>query len=179
MASEQVEIFIHGAGMKPKVGSGAPAEALGDVLGRAGIVATDGTELLVFVGEWDEALTEADDVEDGVDQHTPSDATKTIEELELRRHHHVHVNRCRHVAVEAHFMSKDKRHRFSPATTVATATVWARKKFHLDPTTASEYVLQLCNSTEQPRGDQHLGELVKPGQCSLCFDLVKEVTPQG
>ena len=77
------------------------------------------------------------------------------------------------------FMSKGKRHRFSPAATVAVATAWARKRFHLDPATAAEYVLQLCKSTEQPRADQHLGELVKAPHCALCFDLVKEVTPQG
>ena len=31
----------------------------------------------------------------------------------------------------------------------------------------------------QPRPDTRLGELTKAPDCSLCFDLVKEVTPQG
>jgi hypothetical protein len=179
METEQLEIFFHGAGVKPTVAAAAVAEILRDVLARAGVDTADGRDSLVFVGECDEALSEADDVEDGADQHTPADATKTLGQLELERHRHVHVHRCRHVAVDVNFLGKTKRHRFSPATTVATATAWARKKFHLDPATAAEYVLQLCNSTEQPRADQHLGELVKAPHCSLCFDLVKEVTPQG
>jgi hypothetical protein len=179
MEVEQLEIFVHGAGMKPKVAAAAVAEILSNVLARAGVNIADGGDVLVFVGEWDEALTEADDVEDGADQHAPADATKTLGELELGRHRHVHVHRCRHVGVEVNFMSKGKRHRFSPAATVGAATAWARKKFHLDAATAAEYVLQLCKSTEQPRADQHLGELVTAPHCSLCFDLVKEVTPQG
>jgi hypothetical protein len=62
---------------------------------------------------------------------------------------------------------------------VGTVAEWARKKFHLDAATAHEYVLQLCNTTDQPRPDKHLGELVDAPQCSICFNLVKEVTPQG
>lgn len=179
MEAEQLEIFVHGAGMKPTVAAAGAAEILRDVLARAGVNTADGSEALVFVGEWDEALTEADEVEDGADQHAPADPTKTLSQLELHRHRHVHVHRCGHVGVEVNFMSKEKRHRFSPAATVAVATAWARKKFHPDPAAAADYVLQLCKSAEQPRADLHLGELVKAPHCSLCFDLVKEVTPQG
>jgi hypothetical protein len=76
--------------------------------------------------------------------------------------------------------SKDtKRHKFSPNTTVGVATDWARRKFHLDPAVAAEYVLQLCGATVQPRSDEHLGDLVHGDGCSLCFDLVKELTPKG
>jgi hypothetical protein len=57
-------------------------------------------------------------------------------------------------------------------------TKWARRKFRIDNAVASEYVLQICGTTEVPRSDVHLGELVK-NKCSLCFHLVKEVTPQG
>lgn len=179
METERLEVFVHGSGAKPAVAEGAPGETLQDVLLRVGAITADDTTLLVFVGECEEALSEADDVEDGLDQQAPSEVSKTLHELELHRHRHAHVHRCRHVAVEVHFAGKTKRHRFSPATTVAVATAWARKKFHLDPGTAAEYVLQLCNSSEQPRGDKHLGELVTAPHCSLCFNLVKEVTPQG
>ena len=85
----------------------------------------------------------------------------------------------RHVVVEIAFNGKTKRHKFSPSSTVATATQWARKKFRLDPAAAADYVLEICGKTEKPRPDKHLGELVKAGTCSLCFDLVKEITPQG
>ncbi|MFZ3327502.1 MAG: hypothetical protein WA231_17175 [Methylocella sp.] len=82
--------------------------------------------------------------------------------------------------VEVNFGGKTKRHKFSPATTIAVVTEWARKKFpNLDAAAAAEYVLQICGTTAQPRSDEHLGELVAAATCSICFDLVKEVTPQG
>jgi hypothetical protein len=31
----------------------------------------------------------------------------------------------------------------------------------------------------QPRSDEHLGDLVQGESCSICFDLVKELTPKG
>jgi hypothetical protein len=40
-------------------------------------------------------------------------------------------------------------------------------------------VLQFCGTTTQPRSDEHLGKLVDAPVCSLCFNLVKEVSPQG
>jgi hypothetical protein len=92
----------------------------------------------------------------------------------------VHRHHCRHVAVDVNFGGKTKRHKFSPATTVGVVTQWARKKFHnLDPAAAAEYVLQIVGTSTQPRSDEHLGELVGQTTCSICFDLVKEVTPQG
>ena len=91
----------------------------------------------------------------------------------------MHFHRCRHAEVEVNFGAKTKRRKFSPATTIGVVTQWARRKFHLDAAAASEYVLRLCNSTEQPRSDKHLGELVAPPTCFICFDLVAEVTPQG
>jgi hypothetical protein len=144
-------------------------------------VITEGQEeeLLVFVSEWEEALTEPDEVENGEDAHVPVDFSLTIEALELHRHRHVHVHKCRRVAVEVHFNGGTKRHRFSPATTIAVVTQWARRKFKLDPAAGAEYVLQICDTTNQPRPSEHLGELVEPPVCAICFKLVKEITPQG
>ncbi|HEX4826339.1 MAG TPA: hypothetical protein VFV19_18710 [Candidatus Polarisedimenticolaceae bacterium] len=179
MADQNVELFVHAQGAKPTVATGSAAETLRTVLVRAGVITGEGGEVYVFVGECGEALTELEDVEDGVDKHDPADVNLTLEELDLRRHRHVHVHKCRHVAVEVHFSGQTKRHRFSPATTIAVVTTWARRKLHLDPAAAAEYVLQLCNSTERPRADRHLGELVQAAVCSICFNLVREVTPQG
>jgi hypothetical protein len=85
-----------------------------------------------------------------------------------------------HVAVELNFGGKTKRRRFSPATTVGVVTEWARKKFrNLDPAAVAEYVSEICGTSTQPRPTEHLGELVCATTCSICFNLVKEVTPQG
>lgn len=178
MENEEIELFAHGEGGRPRVVPARRAETLRTVLGRFEEVG-GGDEILVFVGECEEALAEGDEVEDGADGHAPVDIDLTVEVLEIERHRHIHCHRCRHVAVEVNFGGAAKRHRFSPATTVGVAARWARRKFRLDPASAAEYVLQLCNSTTQPRAGEHLGELVKAPMCSICFDLVKEITPQG
>ena len=162
MGSHDLEFFVHTQGAKPVVVTASSGEILRDALLRAGIItAADAGEILIFVGECDEALREADDIEVGADEHAPVDPNLTLDELGVHAHHHVHCHRCRHVAVEVNFGGQTKQRRFSPATTIAVVTEWARKKFHLDPAAASEYVLQICQSTEQPRADRHLGELVR------------------
>jgi hypothetical protein len=179
MAGEAIEMFIHSQGAKPKVAVAGPHEVLRDVLVRAEVITEDREELLVFVGECKEALVEPGEIEDGEDAHHPVDVALTIEALELHRHRHVHVHKCKRVAVEVHFNGRTKRRRFSPATTIAVVTQWARKKFDLDPAAGADYVLRICDTTMQPRPSEHLGELVEAPVCSICFKLVKEITPQG
>jgi hypothetical protein len=179
MAGEELELFIHRQGEKSKLAVARPHEVLRDVLVRMEVIQEGADEVMVFVGEWDEVLREPDEVEDGEDQHEPVNVLLTIEALELHRHRHVHVHKCKRVAVDVNFTGGTKRHRFSPATTIGVVTQWARKKFKLDGAAGAEYVLQLCKSTKQPRSGEHLGELVEPPTCAICFDLVKEITPQG
>ena len=180
MESQEVEHFLHGQGIKPVVVIAARGDTLREVLIRAEMIRDGQDKVFVFVGECEEALGEPAEIEDGADQHEPVDIDLTLEVLEIHRHRHVHVHRCRHVAVEVNFGGKTKRHRFSPATTVGVVTDWARKKFpNLDPAAVAEYVLEICGTTTQPRPTEHLGELVSAPTCSVCFNLVKEVTPQG
>ncbi len=179
MTTQQLEFFVHGQGAKPRSMSAAPHETLRELLIREKLIREDDTEIFVFVGECEEALVEDIEIEEGEDRRAPVDINLTIEVLELERHRHVHCHTCRHIGIDVAFNGKTKRHKFSPSTTVATAAAWARKKFRLDPAAAADYVLEICGTTDKPRPDKHLGELVKAGTCSLCFDLVKEVTPQG
>jgi hypothetical protein len=157
----------------------AAEDTLRNVLIRLQVIRDNPDGIHIFVGECVEALNEADDIDNGADEHAPVDIDLTFAVLEIHRHRHVHVHRCRHVAVDVNFDGKTKKHRFSPNTTVGVATDWARRKFHLDPAVAAEYVLQLCGSPVQPRSDEHLGDLVQGESCSICFDLVKELTPKG
>lgn len=178
MESELVELFVHGKG-RSQVVQASPAEKLREVLVRVDVLGPTEQDATVFVGECAEALGEPDDIDDGEDTHAPADIDLTIEVLDLKRHRHVHHHLCRRIAVEVNFGGKTKQHRFSPATTVETVTVWARTKFHIDVANASEYVLQFCGTANQPRTDQHLSQLSEAAGCKLCFDLVPEVTPQG
>ncbi len=177
--TQEVEFFLHQQGTKPRALLARPHNTLREALVRAGIIREGGDEIFVFVGEFEGALMEPPDVEDGEDRHEPVDIDLTIEVLAIERHQHIHCHTCHRVALDVAFNGKTKRHRFSPSATVATATQWARKKFRLDPAAAADYVLEICGTTDKPRPDKHLGEVVKAGTCSLCFDLVKEVTPQG
>ena len=80
--------------------------------------------------------------------------------------------------MDVNFGGQTEQWKFSPATTVGVVTRWARRKLRIDDAAAADYILRVCRTDEQPRSDKYLGELVS-ATCSLCFDLVKEVTPQG
>jgi hypothetical protein len=179
LVKQEIEHFIHAPGVKMRVASGAATETIREVLVREEIFLKDTDGVHVFVGECLEALVEPDDVENGADCHAPVEIDLTLAVLDIEMRRHVHVHTCRHIATGVNFGGDTKSHRFSPNTTVGVATEWARRKFRIDPTIAHEYVLQICNSLVQPRSDEHLGDLVHGDTCSLCFDLVKELTPKG
>lgn len=179
MVGEELELFIHSQGAKPKVVMARTHEMLRDVLVRTEAIKEGQDDLLIFIGEWEEALTESDEIEEGEDRHTPVDVSLTVEVVQLHRQRHIHVHKCKRVIVEVNFNSDAKRHRFSPATTMGVVTQWARKKFKLEGAAGAEYVLQICKTSKQPRPSEHLGELVESPTCGICFDLVKEITPQG
>lgn len=176
MSHEKIDLFLHGSGDKPRKISAGREERLIDVLAKSGINAADA---LVFVGEWTEALTEEKSINDGNDTHEPVDPTQTIERLKIREHEHIHCHKCHQIAVDVNYGSDTKKHKFSPATTIEVVTKWAKTKFPLDAAAAADLVLQKCGTDNRPRPNQHLGELVEAGNCKICFDLVKEVTPQG
>jgi hypothetical protein len=162
MGTQGIEIFVHGQGAKPVLVAASSGEILRDVLVRAGIIPAGETSTIlvfVFVAECDEALREADDVEDGVDQHAPVDANQTLDALGVRTHHHVHHHRCRYIAIDVNFGGKTKHRRFSPATTIAVVTAWARKKLKLDQAAASEYRPLICHTANTPRDDVHIGTM--------------------
>lgn len=173
---DKIELFVHCFGEKPKKVCTGHEESLVDVLAKAGINAADA---LVFAGEWIEALKENDDIEDGNDTHEPVNPAQTVGQLKLGDHHHVHCHKCLRIVATVNYAKQTKRHQFSPATTIEVVTKWAKKKLKLDDAAAVDLVLQICGRSDRPRPNQHLGELVEPGICNICFDLVPEVTPQG
>ena len=156
-----------------------PHEVLRDVLVRMEVLKEGQDDLLVFVGEWEEALTEPTRSKKARISMPRSMCRLTIEALELHRHRHVHVHKCKRVAVEVNFSGGTKRHRFSPATTVGVVTQWARKKFKLDGAAGAEYVLQLCKSHEAASPQRASRGTGRAAGVRDLFDLVKEITPQG
>ena len=62
MVTQELEIFLHGQGVKPRSIFATPNETLRDALLRIGIFREGMDKILVFVGECEEALTEPDEV---------------------------------------------------------------------------------------------------------------------
>jgi hypothetical protein len=172
MKEMTLELFLHGNG-QPQVVPASPDETLRQLLARLDALPKEGQ--FVFVGEADEAVyhPEADS-----DCQEPANLDLSLEQLELHKLRHVHIKADYRVEVTVYFNGHHK-HSFSPAATVATVTVWAKKRFNIDPSAGAELVLALRPSGTQPRPDQHLGELMTSVSCELLFDLVREVTPQG
>lgn len=177
MTIKDRELFVHCQDAKPQVIHADGDERLRDVLVRAGVIQEGKHDLLIFVSESDAELLKSSDTKDGIDNHDPVDANLPIEKLGTQQRH-IHCYGCRHVAVDVNFGGQTEQWKFSPATTVGVVTRWARRKLRIDAAAAADYILRVCRTDEQPRSDKYLGELVS-ATCSLCFDLVKEVTPQG
>ena len=174
-----IEIFLHLPGKRPSVVNGESTETLRTLLQRVDEKTEDLDYPYVFVGECDDAIKVSDDVGNAADAHVPADLDLTLVDLALEEHRHIHCHYCPEVDTTVYFSGKELNRKFSPATTIEVATLWCRMNLRLDPAAASEFVLQLSGTTDQPRPSQHLGELVQEDECSLSFELVKEMTPQG
>lgn len=167
----ELEIFVHGKG-SPQIVNALMSETLKDVLARYEALPEAGQ--FVFVGESIEIL---ENPECENDSHQPVDIDLTIEILQLDKHKHVHTRAAHRIEAVVHFNGVRER-LFSPATTVATVTAWAKKAFQIDPAGGADYVLELIRDKTQPRPEVHLGELAL-GHHKVEFGLIREVTPQG
>lgn len=174
METSEFEVFLHGKERRPQVVNARPDETLRQLLERLDALPGDGQ--YVFVGEGEDARNDPDAA---ADTHAPADVNQALAELGLQQRRHVHTRTVERVHVAVHFNGKHHDRAFSPATTIATVTLWAKNKFQIDPTAGADLVLQLRSDKSQPRPDEHLGELLSPGSHALDFDLVREVTPQG
>ena len=179
MSANEIELFLHRSGHQPTVVNGRLTETLRVLLERVDVKPGGVDHPFVFVGECDDAVKASDGIGNGADVHVAADPDLTLDELALEKHRHVHCHRCRVIDATVHFEGKVLNRKFSPAATIESATRWCRANLRLDPAAASEFVLQLSDTTDQPRPSTHLGELVEHGECALSFELVKELTPQG
>lgn len=170
MENASLEIFLHGKG-QPKVVFALFTESLRELLQREDALPSE--EQFVFVGEADEERGQSEE-----DTHEPANIELTLEQIGFRQYMHVHTRTVRHVAVTVYYNGQEKKHRFSPATTVAMVTAWAKARFNIDPTNG-DLVLALKPSDVRPRPEQYLGDLLQPEEHKLEFNLVREVTPQG
>ena len=170
---EGIEVFIHPAGGKPVTVRVNPSDTLAQVLARASITPSADEHLFISAANDDAAeVGGEEDADEPVSHHTKA------ADAGLQHHGHVHCHPCRRIEVTVN-LDKAKSRKFAPSARIARVRRWALRAFELSGPAASDFVLQICQSDQRPRLNQHLAELVKQGTCSICFDLVKEVTPQG
>lgn len=170
---ETIEIFIHPAGEKPQITSVEASDTIAQALAKAGIVVSPEDHLFVAGSEDDNAEVVGDD-----DPDQPVLLSARVGDVGLTRHGHLHCHPCRRIQVTVR-KDETKTRKFAPTARVARVRRWALKAFGLSGQAASDFVLQLCDSDQRPRPNQHLSELAQSDTCSICFDLVKELTPQG
>ncbi len=177
MEREQgVVAYVHCHGRDAVVVDVQVGETVADVLRRAQVATAD---CYVFVGESTSALEEPGEVDDAEDAMEPVAVERQLQEFVSGGHVHVHCHRCRRIGVTVNYQSESKKHRFAPAIRVETVLAWAKRKFHLTDPDADKLLLQVCQSDQRPRPTQHLGEIVAPGACAICFDLVPHHKVEG
>lgn len=174
MNTETIAVFIHLAGEKPQIAKLQPTDTLAEALQRAGIALDEQMQLFISHGDTDEG--DADTDEDALDA-VPS--ATTVAAAGIKHHSHVHCHRCRRIEVSVNFQGQTQIRMFVPNSRIARVRRWAQRVFRLTGPSAGDFTLQVCGSDLGTRPNQDLAEFVVPGTCSACFDLTKELTPQG
>ena len=167
--TDQIELFIQGEGI-PKITlvKVYPKDTVADIIKVArehGLSAPEGSEICVFVENTDAPLA----------------LDAKIDELGLAPRSRIHIHRCQSVEVWVNFNEHQQKGFFPPSATVNWVKGWAVGKdgFDMSPVDATEHLLQLCNSSERPDEDVHIGTLVKFSHGTLCFDLVPKQRVEG
>jgi hypothetical protein len=173
---QRIVAYVHSHGRDAVVVDARVGETVADVLRRAQVVTAD---CHVFVGESTTALEEAVEIDDGEDPMEPVAVERPLQDFVTGGQVHVHCHRCRRIAVVVNYQSGSKKHRFAPPTRIETVLAWAKRKFHLTDADADTLLLQVCQSHQRPRPTQHLGEIVAPGVCAICFDVVPDQKVEG
>jgi hypothetical protein len=149
-------------------------DTLETILRQAGISKFD--DVHVLVGELPDA-PHTDEAEE--DEHGPVRPSCTVGESGLGRNGHLACLCCLRIEVEVHYQNRKVHRRFSPTTTVARVTRWARRRFHLTDADAEKFVLLVCGQIEPPRASERLFQIHQSGRCQVCFDLVPDPRING
>lgn len=174
MNPNEVELFLHGAKGRPVAIKAEKNEVLRDVLAKHDALPADGE--FVYIGESKTAQVDPDSERD---DHAPADLDQTLEALDAMNKRFVRTKAVHSIDVSVQWNADNPSRNFSPSATVETVLVWAKHRLQIDPVAGAELVLELVSTTEVPRMNEQLGDLLKPGETALAFKLVKEVNPQG
>lgn len=173
MSSESIEFFIHDGHQAGRLVNASITETLEAILRREGIALDEA--FLVFVSD----AADGAEADDAADEPEPVPPGCTLATAGLKHHGHVHCHRCKRIQVSVNYQSKTKERAFAPNARIRRVRRWALKAFGLTGPAAGDYVLQPCGSDVDAGLQQHVAEFVRDHTCSACFDLSKEITPQG
>lgn len=164
---DTIEVFLQGVGIPRialiKVPSNGRVRDIVEAAKAHGLRWTESREPQVWLENSDE----------------PLDPELIFASAGVKARSRLHVHTCHRVKVTVNFQNASKSHPFAPATTIGVVKHWADDKFGLGEVDATEYALQLCNSTERPSEDTQLGALVSFPECDVCFDLVPKQRVEG
>lgn len=97
----------------------------------------------------------------------------------LKHGSHLHLCRCRKIAVTVNYLDQTAERKFAPGTRVRRVKEWAVKHFGIEATDAGEHILRVRDSTDEPATDTPLHALSAFPECRVCFDLVPEKRVEG
>ncbi len=114
---------------------------------------------------------------EGAQAPLPSAAILTDAGLTERAH--VHIGRCKSVAVSARYGGDTKEKAFPPADTVQAVFEWVvgPHGFNLSPTEKAKHTVAVCGVDAEADRTAHIGSLAT--DCALCLDLVPKVRFEG
>jgi hypothetical protein len=166
-AVEEIEVFLQGRGISQIALVQLPADSrVRDIINAArphGLQVVEDEEVLIWIEGEDE----------------PLHLELTLTEAGIRKHSRVHVHNCHTVQVAVTFNGQSKTRHFSPAQTIEKVKQWADHEFELSQADATDHVLQVSGTTDQPSEEVHVGALVHYPDCSIGFDLVPKSRVQG
>jgi|HubBroStandDraft_1064217.scaffolds.fasta_scaffold172421_2 hypothetical protein len=178
-ADQQVTTFIVHVGGETRVVKVSAHEEIAVIIEKARFGA-ETEETFIFLGEFNGALVEAIEIEDGEDDHKP------VGPHERPHHHghhggvvHIHRHKCHRVKVEVSYNGVDKHHRFSPAATVETVRLWAVKKFKISPTDAEKLYLYVLGSETPLDITKHIGDVATAPGCHTDLVLLPDPLVNG
>jgi len=104
-----------------------------------------------------------------------------LSELGVAERARLQVHTCLKIDVTVNFGANHPSKEFPPVTTVEKVKEWAvkQKDINMSDADAADHVLQVCDTTNRPDVDSHIGSLTQPGSCAICFDLVAKERIEG
>ena len=171
MSVDSIDFFIHDGRLPPRLVKAYGDELLETVLRREGVGLDHAIHLF--------ASNAADEVDEAGEEPEPLPAGLTVADGGIKRHSHVHCQRCRRVQVSVNYQSRTAQRMFWPNAQIRRIRRWAQKSFGLIGPAAGDFVLQPCGSDIDAGLQQGLAEFIRDDTCSVCFDFSKELTPQG